>query len=328
MTKALEVLHDDRYLERVDGLTLKDTITNRVGEFENITALADDLFVVDSADTVAIALPCVITKRNEVYPDIPEKYYMGVGVLFETNQTLDRVVWNSRGTKNISFFTTELEKIPTLWDTVVPMLNEWNEVLKNADKDNTVDFNRIIKLQNENKKLQALKTATEYYNLLATKLPIAKRMQKAMPVDQEANLITKEIVQMDNVLPEMKERIYSSNVYSGISDENEIVRKAEYLKQYYTDMRTFLILSKQRENNHNRIMEYMKPAKYIVKIYNEYYNTTTCEWNDENSSLPHLKNLVEKQDKLLPILNRADLDDFIKRAKKSKCKTIDDILGM
>ncbi len=310
------------------GSKFRDTLYDRTGIFWEFNMRDDKIEFIDSANFCHIALPCTFSYPNKQYEDLPETYLMGFVLTVDLSKRLDRLCWYPNEPVGTSFSTTELVKIPTLWDTIVPLYREWDSLMAIAKRydGHTPDFNKQMNFSDKDKKLKALEKAKENYSFLKRWLPKVRLFCAVQPTDHEAYLLLKEIERKDNLIPAMSDCINGTNVYADATSEEEILAQGNSLKQFYSDLLMYLNLEKQRVPNHNSIIEKRKNAKYIVDLYTEYYETFTPEWDKNHTALPTLKKLVEYQQKIIKMLDRSDIEDINKQAKKSK-KTLDEIMA-
>lgn len=329
-----EVLSEKRTNWDWDLKILSDTIYNRIGDFDSYYLNENKLTYFDTLDTGIIAVPLTINYADKKNQKIKESYRTWIAVGFGL-KTMDKVRWKVGGPyhnspEGIFFSTTELVKIPNMWDTIAPLLREWDDLMALTEKykGTTPDFNKQLNLISLNKNLEAISDARGNYQFLTKWLPKAKVFCAALSTDHEAYLLLKEIEGKSNLTPEISEYLKRTDYYASVKSEEQMTAQSKQLKQYYTDLLSYLNYLDQREPNHNKIIEKKKSAKNIVKIYNEYYLGIQYDWDEEMTALPALEKLIENQKKLLELLNRADIEDINKQVKKNKYKTVDEILSM
>ena len=93
-------------------------------------------------------------------------------------------------------------------------------------------------------------------------------------------------------------------------------------------MNSFVDCLDRREPNHKTLDDMSKSAKYIFKIYEEYYASVPIGWDTKQLALPELQKLIDRQQRLISMFNRGDIKDLSKIARKNDLNTVDEILKL
>ena len=313
------------------GDPVYDTIFNYTGSIIDYNGSMKDVITQDNVTTGRVLIPFIVKRANPQCPDFPEVLKLKMALDIDFSTPLDEIACYPKSPEGTSFRMVSVENVPTIFDTMAPLYNEFKGIVDEISKYKEVSYDLIKRIDIETiiNKFSNIEDEYKLHAFLVKNLPELRLFNAALPIDHQAAVLEDKIEKRKGEVPDaMITQITESNIYAGANTVEEMTRLANQLRQYYIDMNSFMDCLDQREPNHKTLSELSKRAKYIFSKYEEYYESVSIVWDPQHSALPELKRLIDRQQRLIAMFNRGDIEELNKKAKKSKLKTIDEILNL